>query len=178
MALIHIDRMRKLTAGTTLDLFTDYRIESFPDMTTNYTAGISEHGHRYGFATEQSIDAGFCDLKALEWWFEGVRLASYPNCLSRLQAVFTVDESDVARLISSLGIAPDVPCFEVTSARIEKRDMALLTGDIASAYLNACKYWKGQCAEQPLYEYLLRPPVKVIRKLTLEDIETLKRGDS
>ena len=169
MRLIHLDRTGRLHEGDTLELFDDYGIDTFTNIANTYPSGISEHGHRYGFGTEPQTAIELCNSKAIEWLFEGIRLSSYPAALSRLQAVFAVSESDVSRMVGQYGFTSSVACFEVVSSHIEKRDMALLTGDIASAFMNANKYWQGLCSEYLLYEYLMKPPVKIVRKLTLSD---------
>jgi|GEM_PF-2716227 len=169
MRLIHLDRASRLHEGDTLDLFNDYGIDTFTNIAKTYPSGISEHGHTYGFGIELQTTSELCNNKTYEWLFEGIRLSRYPAALSRLQAFFAVSESDVSRIVGQFGFTSSTACFEVVSSHVEKRDMALLTGDIASAFINANKYWQGLCSEQPLYEYLMKPPVKVVRKLTLND---------
>lgn len=172
MTLIHLDRSGKLSEGDTLKLFDDYGVDTFINIAKIYPLGISEHGHKYGFGTEPRDALLLCNSKAFEWLFESLRLSCYPDALSRLQSVFALGESDVSRFIKEFGpITDEAACFEVESLRVEKRDMSLLTGDIASAFLNAHKYWKGLCSEKPFYEYLLLPPVKVMRKLSLESYQ-------
>lgn len=168
MRLIHLDRTGRLHEGETLNLFNDYGINVFTNIANTYPTGISEHGHRYGFRTEPQNAIELCDSKAIEWLFEGIHLSRYPDALSRLQAVFAVSESDVSRMIGKYGFTSSVACFEVVSSHVEKRDMALLTGDIASAFMNANKYWQGLCSEQPFYEYLMKPPVMIVQKLPLK----------
>lgn len=169
MRLIHLDRTGRLHEGDTLELFNDYGIEIFTNIANTYPTGISEHGHRYGFGTEPQTATELCNSKAIEWLFEGIRLSRYPTTLSRMQAIFAVNESDISRMVGQFGFTSSTACFEVVSSHVEKRDMTLLTGDIASAFMNANKYWQGLCSEQLLYEYLMKPPVKIVRKLSLND---------
>jgi len=60
--------------------------------------------------------------------------------------------------------------FEVSGDRIEKHDMLLLKG---SSFVNcsyyANQYWSGGHTESPLYEYLIEPPVNIIRRVDVID---------
>jgi len=173
LKLFTIDRARQLKANDTIRLFNDYayventeETEQWLQLVRNqYPAGISEHGNRYLFDETGSTD------KLCEIIFEYVRQQRYSDQLSRFQSFFAVEATDIDRLVTILDCNPgQYQVFEVSGDRIEKHDMLLLKG---SSFVNcsyyANQYWSGGHTESPLYEYLIEPPVNIIRRVDVID---------
>lgn len=178
MKLFHIDRGAKLQVGT-IELFDNYTLPPTPPyneicrhVKELYPQGISEHGNLYIFEQMRS--------SVIENIFELVRVARYPDCLSRFQSFFAVDARAVKPLIAELcSEAPNYKVWEVEAKRFQKFDMHLLGGaTFAEGIYYADRYWKQESSGSPLYEYLLQPPITVRKELSMEEIDALEIAPS
>ncbi len=156
MKLFHIDRLGRLSENSRIDLFSDYSVNGFDCsmIKTQYPEGITEHGNIYLFEPNEN--------SYIESVFELIRRMHYPSALSRFQCVFAVAEQDLGKMKNVIRASTDVRIFEVEAETYEKRDMSLLTGKCHFLIEHfAHDYWSGNTSLDPLYEYLLKPPVFV-----------------
>jgi hypothetical protein len=110
------------------------------------------------------------DLSPLiELLIEYVRRSFYPEKPSRFQSVFAFDNYEQAKDFK-YRFSDDKSkgsIWEVEANNILKADMNLLSlgNSLLEADYLAHLYWKGETIGNPYWEYLLVPPVKVIRKV-------------
>ena len=170
MDLYTFDRRNLLNPGVTIELFSDYNItnvelgsEVVEFINKQYPIGISEHGNQYIFEplNEDTVTTSVF----IDSMFELIRQQHYPKLWSRFQSVFAVEKKDVPKLAKTLGIS-DQPLYQVEAEHYEKHDMNLLKGS-CYAYCSyfAHRYWRDEHTATPLFEYLLKPPIKVIRNV-------------
>ena len=101
--------------------------------------------------------------------FEYVRRSDFPSCPSRFQSIFASENVNQAiRFGNKFGKSGSFLIWEVESDVAFKADMRLL--DLPKSLLvlsyNAFRYWSGIPGENmPIWEYLMVPPVRVIRKV-------------
>lgn len=177
MKLYHIDRSGTLKTGNTIDLmkFNDIiwdvkeRETILQDIVDDmYPEGVTRHGERYFLMKPVVNDTSF-DVEML---FELVRLDKYKVKQSRFQSFFAVDKDYFGAMFDKL--QPDLntaKIFEVEADEVSKHDMNLLSksSNLASVAF-ARLYWEGKSLDNPLYEYLLKPPVKIIKEVTIEEL--------
>jgi hypothetical protein len=171
--LYHVDRGGRLKEGQQLCLFDDYSVIDYDCKLIHqqYPEGITEHGDRYIFDPTESSH--------IESVFELVRQMRYPERLSRFQAVFAIDRNGIKPFLSQVGMTPTTQIFKVHSDTVNKLDMSLLSGNTYfSLQYFANLYWSGQKSLNPLFEYLLKPPVMIQKMVYLSGQsldEALKR---
>ena len=171
MKLFTIDRTGQLRANNIIRLFNDYTYNKHTTETEQwlqfvkrqFPAGISEHGNRYLFDDSGSSE------QLQETIFEYVRQQRYSDQLSRFQSFFAIEATDLDRLAFVLKCTSgQYQVFEVAGSRVEKHDMLLLKGNsFVNCSYYAEQYWSGGHTENPLYEYLMQPPVSIIRRVNL-----------
>lgn len=130
----------------------------FPD-------GVTNHGELYmlrGETPANSVNG------VIELIFEYVRRSYFPSSPSRFQSVFAFENINQAIHFRNEYAKSDNIIWEVESDNAFKADMRLLIlrGSVLFLSFNAHKYWKGISSEDnPIWEHLLVPPVKVIRRI-------------
>lgn len=177
MKLFHISRDARLEAGKTIELTKYFDITCSDDAMTSvlqgkvnemFPNGVSSHGNQYYL-----VGALFNDTSAdIEMLFEVIRRYKYPNCLSRFEAFYAVDKESFINMCMRLNCDPNtVKIFEVECDVYEKHDMTLLRrGSNLASTVFADLYWEGKSINIPLYEYLLKPPVKIIKEVDVSYI--------
>jgi len=168
----HVDRLMKLHEGEiiTLTKYDDIKPEEL-QMHVNFLFpdGISCHGKKYIWSENKYLNN--CTMvnssELIEYLFEYVRKSYYPQRPSRFKSIFAFDNFEEAKNFrngynNSIG-----NIWEVEANNFFKADMNLLRlgNSLLEADYNANLYWKGETIENPVWEYLLVPPVKVIRKV-------------
>lgn len=156
MNLYHVDRGGRLKEGPQLCLFDDYSVDGYDCKLIHqqYPDGITEHGNKYIFDAMESSH--------IESVFELVQQMQYPERLSRFQAVFAIDRNGIKPFLNQVGMTPTTQIFRVHSNVINKLDMHLLCGNTYFALQHyANMYWSGLKSPEPLFEYLLKPPVTI-----------------
>lgn len=107
----------------------------------------------------------------IELIFELVRRVNYSECISRFESFFATDFDGMLSMyetISSNG--SNVKIYEVECENYERHDMSLLKrGSNLQIDGSADLYWSGKSSEKPLYEYLLKPPVRIIRQVNINE---------
>ena len=165
--LYHIDRGKYLKERQKIILSNDYssnpsddllREKIISDIKCFFPEGITRHGNSYLF----SDDPTYTNNLTCEIVYEIIRRSQFPGKLSRMQSFFAFDEMGIQAYAAHW----DGHVFEVEAAHVEKYDMNLVknTGLATNSYF-AHKYWNGESSDSPIYEYLLKPPIEIIRMI-------------
>lgn len=176
MKFYHIDRIGTLKENETIDLFPVLSLQNLnPLLKSNilkkFEEGISNFGSSclLGTYTQDIIS---------EWFLEYERSLHFKDKPSRFQSIFafsTID--DVQRFVNEyIPHNKEYRVFELESDNYFKGDMKVVgyqrTPLVQSAISHS--YWNGESIEdlnienhnvKPLWEYLLVPPVKVIKEI-------------
>jgi hypothetical protein len=163
-----VDRNRTLIESQTISLikYTDiYPLEMQNHVDSLFPDGVTNHGELYvirGSTPANGING------SLELLFEYVRRSHFPSRPSRFQSVFAFNDLDQARSFMGLYSTSSGNIWEIESALGFRADMRLLTlnGSLLNLSNNAHRYWDGiSGGDSPIWEILLTPPVKVIRRV-------------
>jgi len=136
--------------------------------------GLSEHGRRYFLNSSIPAALAIADPKArgervgdemLELMFELTRRASYLDRPSRFESVFawkTLAEAKAFRARGGNSAAKIVRVEADDAFRADMNLLSMATTLVVSYYSH--QYWSGRRAPaaNPTWEYLLRPPVRVV----------------
>lgn len=128
----------------------------FPD-------GLSRHGEQYFLKNDSSPRFS---APSIEMLFEYVRRACFPDRPSRFQSMFAFESLNEAIEFKARYGNGQGTIWQIESIEYFKADMGLLIlGNtiLVHSYL-AHKYWKGEAGERPIWEVLLVPPIRVIKK--------------
>lgn len=160
------DRNNSLKKDAILDLtaYKDIQPEELQKhVNMLFPGGVSSHGEQY-FLQGQTLANSVNSV--LEIIFEYVRRSNFQERPSRCQTFFAFDDIKQAeefnRKTNSDGSIWQVECDSYFRA-----DMNLLNlnNSLLVVSNNAYKYWKGLPDTDVFWEYLLRPPVRVIKKV-------------
>lgn len=173
----HVDRMGTvLEPGKIIDL--NYNAENlfrntdrFRHFVDMFPDGVSYHGHRYLLATTEMLpendSSGMIELLA-----EYIRQVHYGNRFSRLQSFFafkTLEEAN--RFVGMFPSKSEMPKYNIWEVECDNQEFVsdmrrLNLGKCwLDASLNLHNYWRGVYTDKPIEEVLLRPPVKILRKI-------------
>jgi hypothetical protein len=169
MGFYTVDRYRTLSAGMVLTLtrHTDIDPPELQDHVDRlFPDGVSQHGDFYFLNSNQR---GVVASPNLELLWEYVRRSQFPDRPSRYQATFgCATLAEALSFRATYGTSAD-PIWEVDADVSFRADMALLTQNqtVLVMSLLAELYWSGQTHPNltPIWEYLLVPPVTVIRQV-------------
>ena len=168
----HVDRTMKLYEGEEIVLEKNNNVKSdelLGHINFLYPDGISLHGKNYILREIKSLNN--CTMvnssQLIEYLFEYVRKGYYSQRPSRFQSVFAFDNIEKAKFFQDKYCNSQGNIWEIESEESFKVDMNLLTlgNSLLEADYCAHLYWKGETTGNPFWEYLLVPPVKVIRKV-------------
>jgi len=169
MKLYHIDRTGRLKVGQKIDLIKDF----YNDTTKNeyYLDGLSAHGMNY-YLFDSKNNNFFIDVV-----FEYERMLHFPDKLSRYQAMYAFDLEGTIHFIEKRELEYNFyKIYEVEAKYFERYNINLVRGwshCMASKY--AKLYWSGGKdpvkEREPVYEYLLKMPVKIVREVKLSDLK-------
>lgn len=173
----HIDRLNSLRAGQEIKLmkFKDISCDNPSlDIALQWQfdmfmrEGVSKHGDHY-FATNPIFDDTSYDIELI---FEYERRLNFPELPSRFQSLFAVDRENIFPMLYRLrALHKSVRIYEVECSNYFKADMNLLyKGSNLVNTFCANRYWSGENLSDPLYEYLLKLPVKVIRRVPMKEL--------
>ena len=171
-SFFHIDWSLCLQEGQIINLnkFSDNipeKIQSHVNLL--FPKGISSHGRTY--IVSEIFNYDHCtvtrSVNIIEYLFEYVRKSYYSQRPSRFQSVFAFDNIEKAKFFQDKYRNSQGNIWEIESEESFKVDMNLLTlgNSLLEADYYAHLYWKGETTGNPFWEYLLVPPVKVIRKV-------------
>jgi hypothetical protein len=134
-----------------------------------FPEGVSAHVLNYIFSEVYNISE--CSIikrsQMIEFIFEYVRKSYYPQRPSRFISFFAFDSIELAKNFRSEICNSQGNICEIESEESFGADMNLLRLEklLLKADHLAHLYWKGETIGNPYWEYLLVPPVKVIRKV-------------
>lgn len=177
----HLDRGNKLYEGQIVQLdkyndiicdnnsrFTQILQNHYNDLFPN---GVTEHGNGYFASNNQYILIN----PQIELLFEYVRKANFKGKPSRAESFFAVESiNDIQRFTDRYSINIfNCTIWEVEAESYYRYNMNLLnisSSNLVTSYI-ANEYWSGGTAgdSNPFWEYLLVPPVKIIKKVNIED---------
>ena len=174
-----VDRRGFYKVGAALDLFKENPLQrsfisteglntpqdSVSHLQRLFPTGLSLHGWDYmtrvqDWSKTKSDTIYDCTLELL---FEYVRRAAFPERPSRMQCYFAFPTIEAAQAFK----ADDQPIYRVHADAVLQLDQYWLThGDqsVIASYA-AHSYWSGAGSEQPNWEYMLVPPVKVLERI-------------
>ena len=163
-----VDRNRTLEEGKIINLvkYSDvepHELQVHVDFL--FLNGVTSHGERYmvrGQAPAKGVN------EVIELLFEYVRRSHFPSRPSRFQSVFAFESIEQTKSFRNEYGTSDSLIWEVESDIAFKTDMRLLTlqGSLLILSYNAHQYWSGMSSgNNPVWEYLLVPPVRVIRRI-------------
>jgi hypothetical protein len=174
-----VDRRQTLAPGMVLNLVRHTDVHP-PVMQAHIDAlmpdGVTRHGDQYLVSNSQALTTS----PNLELTFEYIRRAQFPTAPSRFQSVFACESRADAQTFGNAPAwgSPGSPIFEIEADYEPFRaDMHCLTleGSISMASYSAHRYWsglpndrhlsQGPQAVRPFWELLLRPPVRVLRRI-------------
>jgi len=163
----HVDRNRTLKEGQIINLvkYNDVNLSELQDhVDFLFPEGVTSHGERY--MLKGKPPKGHSPV--IELIFEYVRRAHFSSRPSRFQSVFAFETIAKAVKFKNKYEKSDSLIWEVESDVAFKADMSLLTLQVSlllESY-NAHRYWRGNSSgNNPVWEYLLSPPVRVIRRI-------------
>jgi len=165
-----LDRTNSLSAATTINLAI-YKDITPPELQLHvqkmFPDGVSVFGERYLLRSKSDPRSS---EPAIEFIFEYVRRANFPERPSRFQSVFGFESLvQVTEFRSRFGGGQGV-IWELESEEYFRADMNLLrleTSILLCSYL-ANEYWAGKPDKDPFWEILLVPPVRVLREIQIE----------
>ncbi len=163
-----VDRNKTLEEEQIINLvkYTDVNpLELQVHIDSLFPDGVTSHGECY-ILRGQTPAKGVNEV--IELLFEYVRKSYFPSRPSRFQSFFASENIDQAVNFRNKHRTSDSLIWEVESNVAFKADMRLLTlqGSLLKLSYNAHLYWKGIPGESnPVWEYLMVPPVKIIRKI-------------
>ncbi|HRN51075.1 MAG TPA: hypothetical protein PLC52_09390 [Anaerolineales bacterium] len=181
VSFFHVDRARVLGAGQKIGLSQiDPVAEPIKEQARvffrqRFPNGLSRHGQQYALGDYADLLAADGDTwrnTTIETIFELVRIAHFPNLVSRYESLFVC--SSLADATSfrtqSANREPkyaDCPIWKVQGESASKHDMNLLTleGRVADVHHRASMYWNGDASSNPFWEHLLKLPVFVVDQL-------------
>lgn len=168
MIFYHVDRSNSLKEGQVVTLTKDFR--KYPDSYKNvilklYPEGLSYHGLMYAILSFEDTDVR--SSQEIETIFEFYRQIYFVNKISRFQSFFcfqTLTEAKKFAKINSEGY-PDYKIYEVKVDHDNYfiGDMNLLRGNTAiNSYMASHDYWSGGHSCNPIFEVLVKPPLKIL----------------
>ncbi|WP_017416032.1 DUF2441 domain-containing protein [Clostridium tunisiense] len=178
MKFYHLDRGNSLKEGQVVELkqIDDIECTNVPKLSSElqnhfnelFSDGVTRHGEMYfAFGGHNNSNP------IIELILEYIRKANFNNKPSRNKCLFAVENiNDIFRLATLLN-AKNFTVWEVECESYFKANMNLLGINTPSILINSYifnDYWKGNQGidDNPLWEYLLVPPVKIIRKIELD----------
>jgi hypothetical protein len=162
-----VDRQWTLSEGLVMSL-TRYDDVGPPEIAQHldmlFPDGVTQHGETYLVDSRADMQIA---SPVIELLWENVRRSHFPTAPSRFQSVFAVDTLEAARAFRQRCHCPCARIWVVESSGAGfHADMNLLTLNASALRTNwhAHQYWSHQESENSptFWEFLLRPPVKVL----------------
>lgn len=155
----------------TSDLYQEYKKPSgdlLKYYKKNYKEGLSKHGIRY-LLTDLNRNIKDCSCE-IELFAESFRRGLNKNLPSRFQSFYSVyNLEDVENFITYQGGGDNCIVYdiEVDEVNVFKADMHLLNlgGSNLEAEYNINRYWNGEGSQNPFWEFLIKPPFKIGKKI-------------
>ena len=168
MAIFYtVDRKNTLSEGLEINLrkYDDVTpIELQKHVNEMFPDGVSCHGEFYFLKDQTRANATSPNIELL---FEYVRRANFPDRPSRFQAVFGTEDIEHAKEFRKRFGKSEDNIWKIESNNYFRADMSFLTlNDTLLVYSYfANRYWSGESSDIPLWEVLLSPPIKILKKV-------------
>ncbi|HHX62151.1 MAG TPA: hypothetical protein GX707_15795 [Epulopiscium sp.] len=175
MIAYHIDRTNSLKEGDIIELqiFDDIKPAFLGQiLNSNYPEGLSRHGGLYYISQSNQVNMKEFILENL---LEYERLLKFPDKVSRFESFFASQTLDEALIWKS--ILSHNPLDKFTIWEVEFNHENYLHLDSSWLYCDiynfsplytaffANKYWSGETSENPKMELLIKPPIKIVKKV-------------
>lgn len=178
MIAYHMNRDHTLKEGQLIEL---YKIDNNTNFLTNimFQDGLSHHGLHYVDESIQNLYGNQPSFYVLEYELELIRRAYFPQFPSRFQSFFAIDDiKKIQEWTDIFGDISDIWKIEFDETNYIIRDSNLLyvpfqdrngcqTFCQNNAFYYGYNYWKGSISDNPRLEILVKPPIRVIEKMTL-----------
>lgn len=183
MAEFYTVSRKEIDGLSELDLFTGYSTElynvqglfSIEDaeklLSSLYPNGISRHGKQYlcdkyeiGYNDEGRPFISYTEM--IETIFELIRQLKFSEKPSRFTSVFgCLSYEDAITFKNTVAIGSGT-IYQVRAESYFIADMNLLKlATFPANMFFAERYWRGESLNNPFWEVLLKPPVKIIKKI-------------
>lgn len=171
----HVDVRGEIQQGetiTTMPVTSSKYPEGAKEVNRMFPLGISY----FGATIMLHMDPDCLDV-AIEQILEMIRRQFRGKCdvdfPSRMSSLFACGDLQSARSFQKRFQRPDGRIWEVECNDFFRGDMSFICHDVASNRNLAVHYWQGrQRSDEPFWEYLLRPPVKVVREIIDEGVQS------
>ncbi|OMD34657.1 hypothetical protein BSK49_19135 [Paenibacillus odorifer] len=175
MIAYRLDRRNEMSVGQTigLQIFNDIKPPFLNSILhKEYPQGLTSHGDQFYAST---LSANIFQSAFIESIFEYERRLKFPDKISRFQAIFaseTVNEATKWAGKLKTGDFCDLYEIEFDNTNTIKVDASWLAmGESVPSLLYttyyAEQYWSGAFTDNPIFELLIIPPARVLRKITL-----------
>jgi len=159
-----VDGRGSLSSGLVMNLikYDDIEPSELQEHADNlFPEGVSSFGERY-FLRDNKLHENLNNQ--LELVFEYVRRSFYSDAPSRFQSLFGFDSIESARAFNREYRKDKSSIWKIKAGKSFRADMKLLhSGSILVVSYLAHIYWSGKTIEDnPFWEFLLSPPIKVI----------------
>ena len=173
MIFYHIDRTNSLEVGQVVTLIKDFH--EYPNSYKNvilklYPEGLSRHGFVYStiHLGENNED------QQKETAFELNRQLYFPDKISRFQAFFCFQTIEYASKFAR-DYCKRWPEYKVYEVEVDHDnyfvgDMNLVLGStVITSYIDSHDYWSGGHSSNPIFEVLVKPPLKILSMVNTEN---------
>lgn len=164
----HVDRLNKLNENSILEPMKFEIAEKYLGY-----SDVTAHGQLYLMKKPPIVEFYHNGIKhiesdgAIELFFESIRLMRYPDRPSRFQSFFALENLNDAQELRSIFRAVEASIWMVEANQYFKADMNLLKfgQNGLSALTNVNMYWLGESSNNPMWEVLLQPPIKLLERV-------------
>jgi hypothetical protein len=128
-----------------------------------FPKGVTAHGEQYFVQPTAALKID----GLIELVFEYVRRSHFSRCPSRAQSFFAWGTMEDAIIFMNITGYPQASIWEVEAEEAFKCDMNWLKAadSVLVMSYRAHQYWQGSSSDQPFWEFLLKPPVRILQKL-------------
>lgn len=178
MRAYHIDRDNTLQEGQIISLYKNNE-SSFLENTI-FPDGLSYHGLHYLDESFQNLCGNQPSFYVLEYELELIRKSYFPNLPSRFQSFFAIESIEENKKWDGI-FSDDCTIWEIEfdESNCIIRDSNLLQPTLKTensnivfspkdSFLYGYHYWSGYNTTNPRMELLIKPPIKIIKKVQLE----------
>lgn len=184
MYLYHIDRYGYIKEGQTINLIQPQNPNPFFNKLRlkHYKNGLSFSGLNYLLAPDIfNVDMRMRQT-IFEIIFEQVRYRSFKRRPSRFQSFFGCDESGLQEWMNIFLSYEDAtyPIYKIDAKNVFKADSRFVSDivyglpgmtpdnsvlSVSQIDYQATFYWRGRSTANPLFEYLIKPPFRVLDRI-------------
>lgn len=169
MILYHVDRTNSFKEGQEVTLTKDFPgyLNSFRSTILKlYPDGLSNHGLRYSTYP-------FNSNYPIETAFELNRKLYFPDKISRFQSFFCFQTLAEAKNFAK-NYPDETSDYKIYEVEVDHDnyfigDMSLVrSSTVITSYIDSHDYWSGNKSCHPIFEVLVKPPLKIHRMVYSE----------